>query len=69
MTNELKELIKKANETLSEAQAARLAVIDYLEEEYGIADTSMYEYFEDECDWCYGLNERKINIAIEECSK
>lgn len=66
MTNELKELIKKANEKLSEAQAARAEVIEYLEEHYDITDSSMYEYFEDECDWCYGLNERKINVAIEE---
>lgn len=65
MTNELKELIKKANEKLSEAQAARAEVIDYLEEHYDITDISGYDYFEDECDWCYGLNERKINMAIE----
>lgn len=69
MTNELKELIKKANEKLNEAQAARSEVISYLEEEYGISDTSGYDYFEDECDWCYGLNERKIKMAIEEYSK
>ena len=68
MTNELKELIKKANETLAEAQGARSAVINYLEEEYGISDTSGYDYFEDECDWCYGLNEEKINMAIEQYS-
>ena len=66
MTNELKELIKKANEKLNEAQDARSAVIEYLEEHYDITDTSGYDYFEDECDWCYGLNVEKINMAIEQ---
>jgi hypothetical protein len=66
MTKELQELIKKANETLSEAQAARTEVIDYLEEHYDITDISGYDYFEDECDWCYGLNVEKINMAIEQ---
>lgn len=66
MTNELKELIKKAGKALDEAQDARSKVIDYLENHYGITDTSEYNYFEDECNWCYGLNERKINMAIEQ---
>ena len=69
MTNELKELIKKADRALDKAQAARSEVIDYLEEEYGISDTSGYDYFEDECNWCYGLSERKIKMAIEDYSK
>ena len=66
MTNELKELIKKADRALDKAQAARSKVIDYLEEHYDITDTSGYDYFEDECNWCYGLNEEKINMAIEQ---
>lgn len=65
MTKELRELINKANETLREAQNARESVMEYLEEHYDITDTSGYDYFEDECDWCYGLNERKIEMAIE----
>ena len=66
MTNELKELINKAKKALDEAQAARSEVINYLEEYYDITDISGYDYFEDECDWCYGLNEEKINMAIEQ---
>ena len=69
MTKELRELINKANEKLSEAQGARSAVIYYLEEQYGISDASGYDYFEDECDWCYGLNEEKIKMAIEHYSE
>ena len=68
MTKELRELINKANETLRKAQGARYAVLEYIEEEYGISDTSGYDYFEDECDWCYGLNERKIEMAREDYS-
>lgn len=65
MTKELSNLIVKANKALNEAQELRAAVIDYLEEYYGITEISEYKYFEDECNWCYGLNEETINIAIE----
>ena len=65
MENELKKLIKEADEKLEQARYARYAVISYLEDYYDITDTSEYDYFEDECSWCYGLNERKIEMAIE----
>ena len=67
MDKKLQEMIADFNKKFSEAQTARSKVIDYLEEEYDIADLSEYDYFEDECDWCFGLDERKINLAIEQC--
>lgn len=65
MPEELKELIKNAEDLLSKAQVARRKVIDYLETHYDV-DVEEYDYFEDECDWCYGLNVFKIESSIEE---
>ena len=45
MTNELKELIKKAGKALDEAQAARSEVIDYLEKSKAEIDKIENEIF------------------------
>lgn len=66
-TKKLESLIIRANKKLADAQDARAAVMDYLEEHYGIEPIWEYEqYIEDECSWCYGLNERRILKLIEE---
>lgn len=65
MDRKLEELIADASKKLEEAQAARHAVLNYLEEEYDIEANDSNSYFENKCDWCYGLNTRKIEDAIE----
>lgn len=65
VTKELERLLSKASKALDKAQEARQEVLDYLEDKYGIEATDYNQYFEDECTWCYGLNERYIRKEIE----
>ena len=56
MDKELQKLIENFNKKFEDAQAARLQVMDYLEEKYGIDTNEECTTLEDECDWCYGIN-------------
>ena len=58
MDRKLQELIFIFNMKLEEAQEARSAVMDYLEEKYDIDTRAEYETLEDECNWCYGIDIR-----------
>ena len=39
--------------------------MDYLEERYGINTREEYETMEDQCTWCYGINEDSVRELIE----
>ena len=44
---------------------ARSEVMDYLEEHYGIDTREEYEEIEDQCTWCYGVDEDSVRKLIE----
>lgn len=67
-TKDLDELIRNAGKKLDEAQNARKMVIDYIKEYYNVDDKTIqnYEYLEDECNWCYGIDADTVESLIEE---
>lgn len=66
-TKDLDELIRNAGKKLDEAQNARKMVIDYIKEHYSVDDETIqsYEYLEDECTWCYGIDADTVESLIE----
>lgn len=67
MDEKLQGLISDFEDKLSEAQAARYAVLYYLEDEYEI-NVRSNDYIDDEYDWCYGLDIDAIEELINERS-
>lgn len=65
VTKKLEELLAKASKKLDAAQDARSEVMDYLEEHYGIDTREEYEKIEDQCTWCYGVDEDSVRKLIE----
>ena len=55
MDEKLRKLIEDFEEKLSAAQAARYAVLYYLEDEYEI-DVRGNDYIDNKYDWCYGFD-------------
>jgi hypothetical protein len=65
VTKKLEGLLAKASKKLDAAQDARSEVMDYLEEHYGIDTREEYEEIEDQCTWCYGVDEDSVRKLIE----
>lgn len=65
VTKKLEELLTKASKKLDAAQDARSEVMDYLEEHYGIDTREEYEKLEDQCTWCYGIDEDSVRKLVE----
>lgn len=65
-TKKLDNLINRFNKKLEEAKDARSDVMAYIEERYGIDVIDNYERFEEETDWCYGIDKLEIRNAIDE---
>lgn len=65
MDNEkLNGMIKEFYDCFSRAQQLRRAVLDYIEETLDIDADENYEYFEDDSDFCFGLDLETID-ALE----
>lgn len=64
--SKLEKLIAEANKKLGEAQDARRAVLEYLEDNYEIDTLYEMSYLEDDCSFCFGLNEEHIQELVEE---
>ena len=65
VTKKLEELLAKASKKLDAAQDARSEVMDYLEAHYAIDTREEYEEIEDQCTWCYGIDEDSVRKLIE----
>lgn len=65
VTKKLEGLLAKASKKLDAAQDARSEVMDYLEEHYEIDTREEYEEIEDQCTWCYGVDEDSVRKLIE----
>lgn len=65
VTKELERLLTRASKKLDAAQDARLDVMDYLEVHYGINTREKYETMEDQCTWCYGIDENSVRELIK----
>lgn len=69
MDEKLQKLIENFNKKLEEAKDARSEVMDYLNEEYDIDTDKEYDTIEDECDWCYGIDDSGVKMLIENAKK
>lgn len=65
MDNEkLNSMIKEFYDCFNRAQELRLAVLDYIAETLDIDANESYEFFEDDSDFCFGLDLETID-ALE----
>lgn len=63
----MEELLKDFNDKLFAAQIARQKLLSFLEETTGREiDYSEFNYLEDDCDWCYGINTDKLKEILGE---
>ena len=71
MPEELRKKIEEFHDALEKAQDLRCRIINYLEDECGMTDElcESYNWLENDCDWCYGINVEYVEEMLKEIAE